>query len=143
MKPYWILCAGSLFLLTGCASVKNDKTGVSPRTLKVQPVEAPVVVPPPPAEQLLLDNNSNELTGMKECSNELNALRVYNQQSYVSFQNEFKKLGAQTEKYLRIKDGISPEINALAMPRHEFQVRELCFRIKTRLSQLLISQSEK
>ena len=51
---------------------------------------------------------------------------------------EFQKIGAQTNKYLQIKDSIGADINDLVMPRYQFQIRELCFRIKTRLSQLII-----
>ncbi|HDT4958082.1 TPA: hypothetical protein QHR58_003654 [Enterobacter kobei] len=81
------------------------------------------------------------MANIKQCRNELDALGAYSQKSYASFQNEFTRLGQQTAKYLRIKDQISPDINELVMPRQVFQMRELCFRIKTRLSQVLIQQA--
>lgn len=78
---------------------------------------------------------------LQECRKELDAMQVYNKASYNKYQAEFQKLTATTNKYLRVKEAIGSDINDIVMPQTEFQTRELCFRIKSRLMQLMIKPS--
>jgi hypothetical protein len=143
MKRLKLFCAIGVLLLVGCAGSKNDRSerisAQSQPTLQ-QASTKPVDISPPD-QQPAMRGGSGAMANIKECRNELDALGAYNRQSYISFQKEFTRLGQQTANYLKIKDQISPEINDLVMPRQVFQMRELCFRIKTRLSQLLIQQT--
>ncbi len=65
-------------------------------------------------------------------------MQVYNKASYNKYQAEFQKLSASTDKYLRVKEAIGADVNDILTPQKEFQTRELCFRIKSRLVQLMI-----
>lgn len=143
MKKITLLCAFGVLLLAGCAEAKNDVTdSVSSQSqIDLQQVTPTHVNISPPVQQPVTQGDNQAMANIKQCRNELDALGAYSQKSYASFQNEFTRLGQQTAKYLRIKDQISPDINELVMPRQVFQMRELCFRIKTRLSQVLIQQA--
>ncbi|PKH23918.1 hypothetical protein CIG19_10320 [Enterobacterales bacterium CwR94] len=66
-------------------------------------------------------------------------MRIYSKASYDKYLAEFQRVGAQTNKYLQVKDAIGADIVDLVTPRYQFQIRELCFRIKNRLSQLIIN----
>lgn len=79
---------------------------------------------------------------IQQCRKELDAIRLYNPASYNSYLAEFQKVGRETQKYLAVKNAIGSDINSLVMPHYQFQIRELCFRVKTRLAQLMISQTK-
>jgi hypothetical protein len=142
------VAVASLLALSGCAKQQPAESIVTPPTAEEQPVTqsasepqgAPFVASAPaqPAAASFGDDRSSNI---QQCRKELDAMRLYSQASYASYQAEFQKIGAQTNKYLQIKDSIGADINDLVMPRYQFQIRELCFRIKTRLSQLIIRQA--
>jgi uncharacterized lipoprotein YajG len=138
----------SLLALTGCAKPQPVQSLVTPPAAAAQPVaqntpvgqEASVVVSPSaqPEAAPLTDGLSGN---MEQCRKELDAMRLYSKVSYANFNAELQKIDAQTHKYLQIKQSIGADINDLVMPRYQFQARELCFRIKNRLSQLIIRQA--
>lgn len=75
-----------------------------------------------------------------ECTRELEALKSFNPQAYTKYQAEFDKIRQETERYLGVKDKVSDDINYLAMPKYQFSLRNVCFRIKTDLSNSIIKQ---
>ncbi|WP_435946815.1 hypothetical protein [Dryocola sp. BD586] len=95
------------------------------------PVAQPQIDPQAEAEKL-------QAQRLQECRKELDAMQVYNKASYNKYQAEFQKLSASTDKYLRVKEAIGADVNDILTPQKEFQTRELCFRIKSRLVQLMI-----
>jgi len=148
MKKMTGIAVASLLALTGCAKQQPVHSLVTPPTAEEQPTaqNAPEQQSSPfiasaPAQQESTSFSNDRASNIQQCRKELDAMRLYSQASYESYQAEFQKIGAQTNKYLQIKDSIGTDINDLVMPRYQFQIRELCFRIKTRLSQLIIRQA--
>ncbi|KAE9659514.1 hypothetical protein IFR35_27475 [Pseudomonas fluorescens] len=68
-------------------------------------------------------------------------MKVYNKASYNKYEAEYQAIASKTGKYMEIKDSISPDINDMVMPAYQFQIREFCFRVKSRLTQLVIRQA--
>lgn len=138
----------SALVLTGCAKQPPVHSLVTPPTVTASTADtpaAPVQGTPfteserqaTPAQQSA-DNRADQV---QQCRKELDAMRMYSEASYTAYAAEFQKIGAQTNKYLQIKDTLGADINDLVMPRYQFQIREICFRIKTRLAQLIIRQA--
>ncbi|MGL6000069.1 MAG: hypothetical protein ACRC1I_26770 [Pseudomonas proteolytica] len=84
--------------------------------------------------------NSNEVR-VQQCRRELDTLKLYNKASYDKYEAEFQVIASKINKYMQVKNSISPDINDMVMPGYQFQIREFCFRVKTRLSQLVVRQA--
>ncbi len=134
MKKLAFITGLSLFLLTGCAK-KTPESVVTPAP--VEPPQAVVQVAEPQNAPQVIPAKSQEQR-MQECRKELDAMQVYSKASWKKYQAELQKLTAATNKYLRVKETIGADINDVVMPQSEFQTRELCFRIKSRLVQLMV-----
>lgn len=148
MKKMTGIAVASLLVLSGCAKQQPVHSLVTEQAPEPQPVaqQAPEQQSSPfvasaPEQSSSASFGEDRASNIQQCRKELDAMRLYSQASYNSYQAEFQKIGAQTNKYLQIKDSIGADINDLVMPRYQFQIRELCFRIKTRLSQLIIRQA--
>lgn len=148
MKKMTGIAVASLLALTGCAKQQPVHSLVTPPMAEEQPAaqnaseqQGSPFVASAPAQAESASFSDDRASNIQQCRKELDAMRLYSQASYESYQAEFQKIGAQTNKYLQIKDSIGTDINDLVMPRYQFQIRELCFRIKTRLSQLIIRQA--
>ncbi len=144
MKKITGIAVASLLALTGCAKQQPVHSLVTPPAAQQQTTEqqgAPFVASEPAPAAATSSFGEDRASNIQQCRKELDAMRLYSQASFDSYQAEFQKIGAQTNKYLQIKDSIGADINDLVMPRYQFQIRELCFRIKTRLSQLIIRQA--
>ena len=148
MKKMTGIAVASLLALTGCAKQQPVHSLVTPPAADAQPMAESAARPDgqpfvteAPAQPAAASFADDRASNIQQCRKELDAMRLYSQASYDSYQAEFQKIGAQTNKYLQIKDSIGADINDLVMPRYQFQIRELCFRIKTRLSQLIIRQA--
>ncbi len=147
MKKFSGLAVASLLVLSGCAKQQEPVQSMITPPEAAQPVAEsqpePVQSAPfassEPASQV--SDGGERSANVQQCRKELDAMRMYSQASYNAYLAEFQKIGAQTNKYLQIKDSIGTDINDLVMPRYQFQIRELCFRIKTRLTQLIIRQA--
>jgi len=148
MKKMTGIAVASLLALTGCAKQQPVHSLVTPPSAEEQPAaqnapeqQSSPFVASAPAQSESASLSDDRASNIQQCRKELDAMRIYSSASYESYQAEFQKIGAQTNKYLQIKDSIGTDINDLVMPRYQFQIRELCFRIKTRLSQLIIRQA--
>jgi hypothetical protein len=149
--------------VSGCATKNPEKPSVTPPPAVAQQasrVSAPPPATPPLRHEVVSTNtspdtatpaasaaaqpesalNSNQLR-VQQCRKELDTLKLYNKASYDKYEAEFQTIASKTNKYMQIKDSISPDINDMAMPGYQFQIREFCFRVKTRLSQLVIRQA--
>lgn len=99
--------------------------------------DAPAPVSPETAAPVSeINRNSAE-----QCRKELDVLKVYNKASYTKFETEYQGIASKTGKYMEVKDSISADINDMVMPAYQFQIREFCFRVKTRLTELVIRQA--
>ncbi|WP_339467377.1 MULTISPECIES: hypothetical protein [unclassified Pseudomonas] len=155
--------------LSGCATKTPEKSIVTPPPAVVQeaPHEAPPEVAPstPPnwtvryeaapagasadshvpasteADQSESETNLNQ-NRAEQCRKELDVLKVYNKASYVKYEAEYQTIAAKTAKYMEIKDSLGPDLNYMVMPAYQFQIREFCFRVKTRLSELVLRQAK-
>ncbi|MCP2141801.1 MULTISPECIES: hypothetical protein [Pseudomonas] len=78
----------------------------------------------------------------EQCRKELDVLKVYNKASYVKYEAEYQAIAAKTAKYMEIKDSLGSDLNYMVMPAYQFQIREFCFRVKTRLSELVLRQAK-
>ncbi|MGV3345238.1 hypothetical protein ACGVWS_05640 [Enterobacteriaceae bacterium LUAb1] len=78
------------------------------------------------------------LVRVQQCRKELEAMRLYSQETYNEYLDAFQQVGATTNRYFQVKDALDNELIDLLTPRYQFQIRELCYRIKNRLSQLII-----
>lgn len=142
-----VILAG--LVLSGCTTKKQETSLVTPPTVN-QPTQQEIAPAPAPAEEngqvfsasapqpdQVSDSTQPRI---QQCRKELDAMRVYSKASYDKYQAEFLTIASKTNKYLQVKDSIGADINDVVMPGYQFQVRELCFRIKNRLSQLIIRQ---
>lgn len=141
----------SLFALAGCVPKKNMQSAITPSS---QAQQSSVTVQPESSQGDAESQQAEAAEGrdmeerafssnaeyIQQCRKELDAIRLYNPASYNSYLAEFQKVGKETQKYLAVKNAIGSDINNLVMPHYQFQIRELCFRVKTRLAQLMISQ---
>ncbi|KGE68984.1 hypothetical protein K814_0105260 [Pseudomonas fluorescens LMG 5329] len=84
----------------------------------------------------------SETSRAEQCRKELDVLKVYNKPSYVKYEAEYQAIAAKTAKYMEIKDSLGPDLNYMVMPAYQFQIREFCFRVKTRLSELVLRQAK-
>lgn len=145
--------------LSGCATKTPEKPSVTPTPVVIQPAPrtlAPTTPASPPVRQEATSadapavstaatqaesaTNSNQLR-VQQCRKELDTLKLYNKASYDKYEAEFQVIASKTNKYMQVKDSISPDINDMVMPGYQFQIREFCFRVKTRLSQLVARQA--
>ena len=69
-------------------------------------------------------------------------MKLYNKASYDKYESEFQVIASKLNKYMQVKDSIGADINDMVMPGYQFKMREFCFRVKTRLSQLIIRQAQ-
>lgn len=130
----------SILLLAGCAQHKPEvQTAVSEPATDRQTSSVPVNLTPE-AEPQAPTMSANTIR-IQECRKELDAMQVYGKNSYARYLAEFQTLSRKTDKYMQVKAGIGSDINDIVLPRTQFQIRELCFRIKNRLTQLIIDQS--
>lgn len=125
----------SFVLLAGCAQ-KTPETVVvaAPEPAPVR-APAPIIIQQTAVEPKAEDAQAKSL---KECRQQLETMQVYSKASYNRYQAELKKLDAAQAKYQRVKDAVGEDINSVLMPKSEFQARELCFRIKGHLMQLMV-----
>lgn len=114
----------ALLMLSGCSDIHPINSMVTPAKVHKKTAE----------------KTDNNMMHVPVCRKELEAIKSYSKTDYDTFLAEYTKVGAQTSQYLRVEGDISPDINELVLPRYQFQARELCFRIKTRLTQLIIQQ---
>ena len=138
----------SLLVMSGCAKQQEPVHSFNTPPEAVKPIAESQPVPEQgapftsngkPVEQVADAGVRSD--NVQQCRKELDAMRMYSKASYNAYLAEFQKVSAQNNKYLQIKDSIGSDINDLIMPRYQFQIRELCFRIKNRLTQLIIRQA--
>lgn len=134
----------SVVALSGCVDHEPVRSLVTPAgevqrapTEKSQQVERPDIMS---SGALQSPDDAGHAGNIQQCRKELEAMRTFSEASYNSYLAEFKQVGAQTNKYLQIKDNVGSDINELVMPGYQYQIRKLCFRIKSRLTQLIIRQ---
>lgn len=152
--------------LSGCATKTPEKSKETPPPAVVQeaPAEATPSTPPEnftvryeaapanaravtpihvssEAAQEESDTSLNQ-TRAGQCRKELDALRVYNKASYDKYEAQYQTIAAKTAKYMEIKDSLGADLNDMVMPAYQFQIREFCFRVKTRLSELVLRQAK-
>jgi hypothetical protein len=77
-----------------------------------------------------------------QCNNELAALKVVNAASYGRYRTEMNHLVASGKRYMNVQGGISNDINDIMMPRYQFGMASLCWRIRNALSQSLMKQAD-
>ncbi|WP_256575358.1 MULTISPECIES: hypothetical protein [unclassified Pseudomonas] len=78
----------------------------------------------------------------EQCRKELDVLRVYNKASYDKYEAQYQAIAAKTAKYMEVKDSLGADLNYMVMPAYQFQIREFCFRVKTRLTELVLRQAK-
>jgi hypothetical protein len=148
-------------VLSGCATKTPEKTEVTPAPAVVHQAPAEVAPPTPAnasegytvryeaeapvpvsthAGQPEPEANSSKYSA-EQCRKELDVLKVYNKASYNKYEAEYQVIASKTGKYMEVKDSISPDINDMVMPAYQFQIREFCFRVKSRLTELVIRQA--
>ncbi len=132
MQKLAIVTALGLLLTGGCAQETPKKTVIREPAVVSQPAA--------PAAQSQTAGGSRA-TRMQECRKELEAMQVYSKASYNKYMQEVQKLTAAINKYRQVEPSISPEINNIVLPQTEFQMRELCFRIKSHLMELMVKSS--
>ncbi|MGY2139825.1 hypothetical protein ACW9I8_24715 [Pseudomonas reactans] len=147
--------------LAGCATKTPEKTEVTPPPAVVHEASPEAAPAPAPNYTVRYDNTpanasadtavhaapeaaqpESETTRAEQCRKELDVLKVYNKPSYVKYEAEYQAIAAKTAKYMEIKDSLGADLNYMVMPAYQFQIREFCFRVKTRLSQLVLRQAK-
>ena len=119
-----------LALLSGCTASTSTS-----RSIKSLPVSAQSIA----AATVSAQQENSRVTRISECHSELEALKTFNPSAFQKHQVEFNRISIQTQKYLNIKKGLGNDINDLAMPKYQYSVRDLCFRIRTDLGKAMTS----
>ncbi|MDO4234714.1 MULTISPECIES: hypothetical protein [Pseudomonas] len=155
--------------LSGCAIKTPEKPEVTPPPAVVQQ-EAPEAATPAPAqsparyeaapanasayaavpyspqaaepEQEPESETKLNQNRAEQCRKELDVLKVYNKASYDKYEVEYQAIASKTAKYMEVKDSLGADLNYMVMPAYQFQIREFCFRVKTRLSELVLRQAK-
>jgi len=134
MQKLSIIMVLSLLIITGCAQ-KPPKREVLPAH---EASSQPTVTPTATVEMSSQPGDSNRAVRMQECRKELEAMQVYSKSSYDKYMSQVQKLTAAINKYREVEPSISAELNDIMLPQTEFHMRELCFRIKSQLMQLMV-----
>lgn len=117
--------------LPGCASLQSAPPArVMPPPQTSAGISPAQEQPAPPAG-----------TPVQQCRLQLEAIKQFDDEAFISLNREFSRAGAKTKRYMAIQSSMDSELNAIALPRYESLIRELCFRVKVRLSQLIIDQA--
>lgn len=143
--------------LAGCATKTPEKTEVTPPPAVVHEA-SPEAVPSSPNYTVRYESepaadvaahaspeaaqSESETSRAEQCRKELDVLKVYNKPSYVKYEAEYQAIASKTAKYMQIKDSLGADLNYMVMPAYQFQIREFCFRVKTRLSELVLRQAK-
>jgi hypothetical protein len=130
MRKLKAVAAFGILLLVGCAQNAPKKA--------VTPAPQPVAVSQPAAPLVNSQPENSHAKNMQQCRKELEAMQTYSQASYDKYLSEVQKLTATINRYRQVESSVSPEINDIMLPKTEFQMRELCFRIKSRLLDLMV-----
>lgn len=151
--------------LSGCATKTPEKPDVAPPAAVVQEAPPEVAhttpenrtvryeaapanaradshVPAAPESAQAESETDLNQNRAEQCRKELDVLKVYNKVSYNKYEAEYQAIAAKTAKYMEIKDSLGPDLNHMVMPAYQFQIREFCFRVKTRLSELVLRQAK-
>ncbi|MCD7040005.1 MULTISPECIES: hypothetical protein [Pseudomonas] len=151
--------------LAGCATKTPEKPEVAPPPAVVQqspsevapstPAHSPAGYEAVPASastdapiatsakaaQAESETNLNQ-NRAEQCRKEIDVLKLYNKASYAKYEAEYQAIAVKTAKYMEVKDSLGPDLNYMVMPAYQFQIREFCFRVKTRLSELVLRQAK-
>lgn len=88
--------------------------------------------------QITESETSSHLT---QCNRDLESLRTVSQTEYRRYAAEYDALLKSSAGFMTVKDDVSPEVAALARPKFQFALVNLCYRIKDALAQTLINQA--
>jgi hypothetical protein len=128
-----IPAVAAIFILSGCAGA-NKPASTTPSTDKSA---TPSVVTPTPASQPVRVSTAEGR--MMQCRKELDALQMYSATKHQQLSAEFNRTAGQLKKYLEVKNNIGMDVNDLAMPKYQFAIRDVCFRIKTQLATSIVT----
>lgn len=88
------------------------------------------------------DDRKNNISHLIQCNRNLEALRTVDAAQYRRYQADYDALMKSSEGFVTVQDEVSLEVAALARPRFQFALVNLCYRIKNALAQTLIKQAE-
>lgn len=123
-----VLFLSVVFILAGCSSQKDTVRAVQQGTNP-----AKITTPGGTAE-------NTSAVRIRECKNELAALKEFNVRAYDKYQAEYDSISRETQKYIKVKSQLGEDINYLAMPKFQFAIRNVCFRIKNDLTSSIVDQ---
>lgn len=78
---------------------------------------------------------------LAQCKRDLESLRTVSQTEYRRYTAEYDALLKSSAGFMSVKDDVSPEVAALARPKFQFALVNLCYRIKDALVRTLINQA--
>lgn len=78
---------------------------------------------------------------LAQCNRDLESLRTVSQTEYHRYAAEYDALLKSSAGFMTVKDDVSPEVAALARPKFQFALVNLCYRIKDALARTLINQA--
>ncbi|NWA63133.1 hypothetical protein HX773_19690 [Pantoea sp. B9002] len=126
-----VTAISAVLLLSGCVAAK--KSTPAPE------VKSVVTAPAQPLRVSAAESQTQDYASrIMQCRKELDALQTYNVAKHQQFKNEFDRTAGQLKKYLEVKNGISSDVNDLAMPKYQFAIRDVCFRVKSELATSII-----
>lgn len=114
------------FLVTGCA--------VHPQ---------PRIAPPPPPPQPVVEKPTLSAFDARvgQCRDELDALQSYNVTVYQQYRQRFDRINGQLSKYMEIRGKIGSDIDDIALPKYQFNLRNLCFDIRSELTRQIVKEA--
>ncbi|MTD25950.1 hypothetical protein [Erwinia sorbitola] len=94
--------------------------------------------PPPPVSQPQAQTSFD--ARVSQCRKELQVMQSYNVSVYQQYNQRFERANGQMEKYLEIRDKVGSDIDDIATPKYQYNVRRVCEEIRSSLMQLIIKE---
>ena len=114
-------------IMSGCVGTTPPSTGGSNQAETVRAQQAP--------------EPDTARSALQQCTRDIESLRTVDAAQYRRFLAEYDALMKSSEGFLTVKDDVSPEVAALARPRFQYALVNLCWRVKNNLEQTLINQA--
>lgn len=104
------------------------------------PERAPSHNPPPPPVVSEQKSLSSFDARVEQCRKELQVMQAYNVTVFEQYNQRFLRANGQLEKYREIQDKVGSEIDEIATPKYQYNVRRVCEEIRSTLMQLIIKE---
>ncbi|MBK0469653.1 hypothetical protein [Klebsiella aerogenes] len=128
-----------IFLLSGCGLLnKTEKSPLDKRDMRHSEAQVNNMYI---SQVKDITQGKEAVSHLAQCNRDLESLRTVSQTEYRRYAAEYDALLKSSASFMTVKDDVSPEVAALARPKFQFALVNLCYRIKDALARTLINQA--